>query len=185
MSGSLIQPERAWNMALDQLRLDMPKAAFDTWVNNTSFVAFEDGVFTIGTPSAYGREWLASRLTSTVTRLMTGILNQQVEVQFVVTEEVHESEEDDRSSLIQLRSPWGQLPGCGWLLSDESEWLITKRYPAKKGGEDAMRFLRDQQAIETSEVAVIIAVVVLVAYGAYQLLGALIAEVVRDVPGRL
>jgi len=29
-----------------------------------------------------------------------------------------------------------------------------------------MRFLKDQQAIETSEVAVIIAVVVLVAYGA-------------------
>jgi hypothetical protein len=55
----------------------------------------------------------------------------------------------------------------------------------KKGGEDAMRFLQDQRAIETSEVAVIIAVVVLVAYGAYQLLGARIAEVVRDVAGRL
>jgi hypothetical protein len=54
-----------------------------------------------------------------------------------------------------------------------------------KGGEDAMRFLQDQRAIETSEVAVIIAVVVLVAYGAYQLLGARIAEVVRDVAGRL
>lgn len=48
-----------------------------------------------------------------------------------------------------------------------------------------MRFLQDQQAIETSEVAVIIAVVVLVAYGAYQLLGARIAQVVQDVAGRL
>jgi Flp pilus assembly pilin Flp len=48
-----------------------------------------------------------------------------------------------------------------------------------------MRFLRDQRAIETSEVAVIIAVVVLVAYGAYQLLGARIAQVVQDVAGRL
>ncbi len=48
-----------------------------------------------------------------------------------------------------------------------------------------MRLLRDRSAIETSEVAVIIAVVVLVAYGAYQLLGAKIAEVVRDVAGRL
>ena len=95
MNGSSIQPERAWQMALDQLRLDMPKASFDTWVNNTSFVSFEDGVFTIGTPSAYGREWLASRLTSTMTRLMTGILNQQVKVQFIVTEETYEIEEDD------------------------------------------------------------------------------------------
>ena len=45
--------------------------------------------------------------------------------------------------------------------------------------------LRDQAAIETSEVALIIAVVVLVAYGAYQLLGARIAQVVADVVGRL
>ena len=45
--------------------------------------------------------------------------------------------------------------------------------------------LRDQAAIETSEVALIIAVVVLVAYGAYQLLGARIAHVVADVAGWL
>jgi chromosomal replication initiation ATPase DnaA len=94
MNGSNIQPERAWQMALDQLRLDMPKASFDTWVRDTSFVSFEDGVFTIGTPNAYGREWLASRLTSTVTRLMTGILNQQLVVEFIVTEEILENEED-------------------------------------------------------------------------------------------
>ena len=46
-----------------------------------------------------------------------------------------------------------------------------------------MRFLRDDSAIETSEVAVIIAVVVLVAYGAYQLLGARIAEFISATYG--
>ncbi len=48
-----------------------------------------------------------------------------------------------------------------------------------------MRFLQDRLAIETSEVAVIIAVVVLVAYGAYQLLGQKIVEVVTDVAGKI
>ena len=48
-----------------------------------------------------------------------------------------------------------------------------------------MRFLKDSDAIETSEVAVIIAVVVLVAYGAYQLLGQKIAQVVQDVAGKI
>lgn len=95
MNGSSIQPERAWQMALDQLRMDMPKASFDTWVRNTSFVSFEDGVFNIGTPNPYGREWLASRLTSTLTRLMTGILNQQLEINFIVVEDSFESEEED------------------------------------------------------------------------------------------
>jgi len=94
MNGSSIQLERAWQMALEQLRLDMPKASFDTWVRDTSFVSFKDGVFTIGTPNAYGREWLASRLTSTLTRLMTGILNQQLVVEFVVINEIYENDED-------------------------------------------------------------------------------------------
>jgi Flp pilus assembly pilin Flp len=48
-----------------------------------------------------------------------------------------------------------------------------------------MRFLQDQRAIETSEVAVLIVVVVLVAYGAYQLLGTRIAQVVQDIAGRI
>ena len=95
MNGSSIQPERAWQMALDQLRLDMPKASFDTWVRDTSFVSFEDGIFTISTPNSYGREWLESRLTSTLTRLMTGILNQQLEINFIVVEDSFVSEEED------------------------------------------------------------------------------------------
>ncbi len=48
-----------------------------------------------------------------------------------------------------------------------------------------MRFLKDSIAIETSEVAVIMAVVVLVAYGAYQLLGQRIVQVVKDVAGKI
>ena len=48
-----------------------------------------------------------------------------------------------------------------------------------------MRFLKDRSAIESSEVAVIIAVVVLVAYGAYQILGQKIVAVVKDISDRL
>ncbi len=48
-----------------------------------------------------------------------------------------------------------------------------------------MRFLKDSSAIETSEVAVIMAVVVLVAYGAYQLLGQRIVQVVQNIAGKI
>ena len=43
-----------------------------------------------------------------------------------------------------------------------------------------MRFLKDNRGIESTEVALIIAVVVLVAYGAYRLLGANIAAIVTN-----
>jgi Flp pilus assembly pilin Flp len=48
-----------------------------------------------------------------------------------------------------------------------------------------MRFLKDNKGIESTKVALIIAVVVLVSYGAYRLLGENIAAVVQDIAGRI
>jgi len=54
-----------------------------------------------------------------------------------------------------------------------------------KGLKLYVRMLNEAKAIESTEVAVIIAVVVLVAIGAYTLLGGKISEVVTDVAGRI
>ena len=48
-----------------------------------------------------------------------------------------------------------------------------------------MRFMRDNKGIESTVVALIIAVVVLVSYGAYKLLGSNIAATVQDIAGRI
>ena len=81
--------QQAWQAARGQLQLEMPKAAFDTWVRNTEYLSYEDGSFMIGVPNAYARDWLQSRLTSTVTRLLTGMMNRTVEVRFVVWQNGH------------------------------------------------------------------------------------------------
>lgn len=48
-----------------------------------------------------------------------------------------------------------------------------------------MRFIKENRGIESTEVALIIAVVVLVAYGAYRLLGENIASIVTDIAGKI
>ena len=48
-----------------------------------------------------------------------------------------------------------------------------------------MHFIKDNKGIESTEVALIIAVVVLVSYGAYRLLGSNIAATVQDIAGRI
>jgi Flp pilus assembly pilin Flp len=48
-----------------------------------------------------------------------------------------------------------------------------------------MRFLKDNRGIESTEVALIIAVVVLVAYGAYKVLGGNIAAAVIDIASKI
>jgi len=102
--------EKAWQAALGQLQLEMPKAAFDTWVANTEFISYEDGFFIIGAPNAYARDWLENRLVSTATRLLTGLMSRSVEINFVVWQqpapdsevrEVYEEEADSHVPVTQ------------------------------------------------------------------------------------
>jgi len=82
---------QAWQAALGQLQMEMPKAAFDTWVRDAELLSYEDGSFIIGVQNAYARDWLESRLSSSITRLLTGIMNRTVEVNFTVWQDTTES----------------------------------------------------------------------------------------------
>jgi chromosomal replication initiation ATPase DnaA len=110
MNPSTLQPERVWQMVLDQLRVEMSVASFSTWVKDTEFVSFESGLFTIGTANAYGCEWLTSRLTSTVSRLLAGILSQHVSVQFVVQEPTSAYEEAVDKGIEEVNLDKGKPP---------------------------------------------------------------------------
>ena len=79
-----MKADQAWEAALGQLQMEMPKAAFDTWVREAELVSYEDGSFIIGVQNAYARDWLDSRLSSTVKRMLTGIMNRAVSVRFIV-----------------------------------------------------------------------------------------------------
>ncbi|MFN2215844.1 MAG: chromosomal replication initiator protein DnaA [Anaerolineales bacterium] len=94
--------QQAWQSALGQLQMEMPKASFDTWVRDTQILSFEGNRFTIGVRNAYARDWLESRLASTATRLLMGILNQDVEVQFVVSYDADTPRQEEVNSSITM-----------------------------------------------------------------------------------
>ena len=79
-----MKAEQAWQSVLGQLQTEMPKASYDTWVRDTQVLSYEDGLLTIGVDNAYARDWLESRLASTVNRLLVGVMNRSVEVKFIV-----------------------------------------------------------------------------------------------------
>ena len=100
--------EQAWQAVLGQLQMDMNKAAFNTWVRSAELVSYEEGVFTVGVHNAYARDWLESRLASTVNRILTGIMNRPETVQFIVFQrdnEPAEPGEDLDPSPAGLRDP--------------------------------------------------------------------------------
>jgi hypothetical protein len=101
--------EQAWQSVLGQLQMEMPRASFDTWVRDTRAISIEDGVMTISTRNRYACDWLESRLQSTVQRLLVGILNQSISVQFVVEdspEEELESIDDEHQEVAIEPVQW-------------------------------------------------------------------------------
>ncbi|MEK6752738.1 MAG: DnaA N-terminal domain-containing protein [Chloroflexota bacterium] len=102
-----MNPTQAWGSVLSQLQMEMPRASFDTWVRDTEVLSLDNGVMIIATRNAYACDWLESRLASTVQRLLVGILNQSVSVQFVVRDspndelEPDSNEEDEQDVAIE------------------------------------------------------------------------------------
>jgi hypothetical protein len=82
------QVEQWWQSLLGQLQMDMPQASFTTWVRDTFPVHFEDNLLQVAAKNKYAQEWLESRLSSTAIRLLAGIANQSLNIQFVVGEEL-------------------------------------------------------------------------------------------------
>src|SRR5512143_525291 len=99
--------DQAWQSVLLQLQSEMPKASYDTWVGETRPVSYENGALTVGVPNAYARDWLESRLASTVSRLLVGIMDSNVAVNFVVAQaEEPEVIDSDAAGYDSTPSPY-------------------------------------------------------------------------------
>jgi chromosomal replication initiator protein len=100
--------DHAWQSVLAQLQMEMPRASFDTWVRDTRPIGYENGALTVSVGNAYARDWLESRLASTVNRLLIGILNSNVAVNFVVSQ-LEENpallKQDSASASIEITPP--------------------------------------------------------------------------------
>jgi len=76
--------QQAWQAVVGQLQMEMPKATFDTWVRDATFVGYDEKTITIGLQNAYARDWVDKRLSSTIARSLSGILCSETQVEFVV-----------------------------------------------------------------------------------------------------
>ena len=98
--------QQAWQATIGQLQMEMPKANFETWVQSAELVNQVNGKYTIGVKNAYARDWLESRLASTVARLLTGYSDGPAQVEFVVWN--HEMEADFPDLQDEPRLPTNQ-----------------------------------------------------------------------------
>jgi len=100
-----MRADQAWQSTLGQLQMEMQKAAFDTWVRDAELISYEDGSFMIGVHNAYARDWLHSRLSSKVNRLLSGMMNRSVEVRFVVWQNGNNPESEPVEPAASFQQP--------------------------------------------------------------------------------
>jgi len=104
----------AWQSVLGQLQMEMPRASFDTWVRDTQVASFDGKTLIVSVRNNYARDWLESRLTSTISRLLIGIMDQSVDVRFVVgedepDEDIEENEDESEADDDLAIEPVGWL----------------------------------------------------------------------------
>jgi hypothetical protein len=82
-----------WQNVLEQLRAQMPRAQFETWVRDTRAISCENGVLTVAARNGYACEWLENHIWADAVRLSGA-----QDVRFVVVVEgpsEEDGEEDD------------------------------------------------------------------------------------------
>ncbi len=108
-------PDQIWQATLGELRLQLTKFTFATWLADTRLLAFdpEANAFTILVKDELTRDWLQNRMTTTLHRTLTGISERRAAVQFVVatseTPDVRETDEPEQS-LVPDWSDYGVPP---------------------------------------------------------------------------
>jgi chromosomal replication initiator protein len=86
-----VNAKQIWQTAIERLQTKVEPAAFTTWFQGTTAISFKDGVFTVGVPSSFAQAHLESRYINLIRSILSDIINQPIEMQFVVAKEVVET----------------------------------------------------------------------------------------------
>jgi len=76
--------QEAWDMVLSQLRMEMSRAQFETWVQPLRPVGYQEHTFTLSAFNPFARDWVENRLKSRIIHLIEGLYNDTVTLQVVV-----------------------------------------------------------------------------------------------------
>ena len=69
----MLNPQDLWQGALGELRRQMTRPTFDTWLKSTQGLALDDGRLVVGVPTIYARDWLDKRLRNEVESAVTDV----------------------------------------------------------------------------------------------------------------
>jgi DnaA-like protein len=84
MAEESLTHAQVWERVLQELRMQMTRATFDTWLGGSQIVRMDKDEITVRVRDAYAVEWLRARWLGTVERTVAGVLGRAVALRFEV-----------------------------------------------------------------------------------------------------
>ncbi|HEY8677816.1 MAG TPA: chromosomal replication initiator protein DnaA [Candidatus Dormibacteraeota bacterium] len=86
-----MNPEQIWQAAQEELRFQLSKPSYETWLKNASIVGREQNSFRIGVPTKLAKDWLEDRYSAMIKETLSAIVSGDVNVAFEVVSGSSES----------------------------------------------------------------------------------------------
>lgn len=78
---------QAWEMVTGQLRIEMTRSMYETYIQPLQALGFDDGAFRLGAYNPYTRDWVENRLKSLITRQLEGLYNRSVDLRILLVDD--------------------------------------------------------------------------------------------------
>ena len=79
-----MDPEQIWQAAQEELRFQLSKPSYESWLKNASLVGREKNSFKIGVPTKLAKDWLEDRYSAMIKETLSAIVSGDVSVAFEV-----------------------------------------------------------------------------------------------------
>jgi chromosomal replication initiator protein len=79
-----MEPEQIWQAAQEELRFQLSKPSYESWLKNASLVGLDKNTFKIGVPTKLAKDWLEDRYSAMIKETLSAIVSGEVAVSFEV-----------------------------------------------------------------------------------------------------
>jgi len=95
--------EQIWQAAQEELRFQLSKPSYETWLKNAALVGREKNAFKIGVPTKLAKDWLEDRYSAMIKETLSAIVSGDVSVAFEVVQ--GQGEAAGRSAVAVAEEP--------------------------------------------------------------------------------
>ena len=100
-----MRPDQIWTAVQEELRFQLAKPSYETWLKNTILLSADGSIFRIAVPSKLAKDWLEDRFAGLIQETLQAVTGSEVEVDFVVSQAGHPAAGDGDEAMLPVDEP--------------------------------------------------------------------------------